>query len=38
MPEDQVIIGWINYFRIGNMKYALKRIDEHLRRRMRIII
>lgn len=35
---NQVIRGWINYFRLGNMKYALKRIDEHLRRRMRIII
>ena len=35
---NQVIRGWINYFRLGNMKYALKRIDEQLRRRMRIII
>lgn len=35
---NQVIRGWINYFRLGNMKRALKRIDERLRTRMRIII
>ena len=35
---NQVIRGWINYFRLGNMKYAMKRIDERLRTRMRIII
>ena len=33
-----VIRGWINYFRIGKMKTNLKRIDGHLRTRMRIII
>ena len=33
-----VIRGWINYFRIGSMKTALTRIDEHLRNRMRIVI
>ncbi len=35
---NQVIFGWINYFKIGNMKKALTMIDEHLRTRMRIII
>ena len=35
---NQVIRGWINYYRMGNMKQALKRIDEHLRTRMRIVI
>ena len=33
-----VIRGWINYFRIGKMKQNMKRIDEHLRTRMRIVI
>ena len=27
---NQVIRGWINYFRIGSMKTALQKIDEHL--------
>ena len=35
---NAVIRGWINYFRIGNMKRVLIRIDEHLRTRMRIVI
>ena len=35
---NQVIRGWINYFRIGSMKNNLIRIDEHLRTRMRIVI
>ena len=38
MCLNQVIRGWINYFRMGNMKEALKKIDEHLRTRMRIVI
>ena len=38
MRLNQVIRGWINYFRIGSMKNTLKRIDEHLRTRMRIVI
>lgn len=33
-----VIRGWINYFKMGKMKTHLKRIDEHLRTRMRIVI
>lgn len=35
---NQAIRGWISYFRIGSMKTALTRIDEHLRTRMRIVI
>lgn len=35
---NEVIRGWINYFRMGSMKEALRRIDEHLRTRMRIVI
>ena len=35
---NQVIRGWVNYYRIGSMKAALTRIDEHLRTRMRIVI
>lgn len=35
---NQVIRGWINYFKIGSMKAALNRIDERLRTRMRIVI
>lgn len=38
MRLNQAIRGWINYFRMGNMKEALKKIDEHLRTRMRIVI
>ena len=35
---NQVIRGWVNYFRIGSMKKTLIRIDAHLRTRMRIVI
>lgn len=35
---NQVIRGWINYFRMGSMKEALKKVDGHLRTRMRIVI
>jgi group II intron reverse transcriptase/maturase len=35
---NEVIRGWINYFRIGKMKQNMMRIDEHLRTRMRIVI
>jgi RNA-directed DNA polymerase len=34
----QVIFGWVNYFRIANMKEATKRIDSKLRSRIRVII
>ncbi|WP_281288110.1 group II intron maturase-specific domain-containing protein, partial [Bacillus rubiinfantis] len=34
----QVIFGWVNYFRIANMKTVMSRIDEKLRSRIRVII
>ncbi|MGW6383823.1 group II intron reverse transcriptase/maturase, partial [Peribacillus butanolivorans] len=34
----QVIFGWVNYFRIANMKKVMSRIDEKLRSRIRVII
>ena len=35
---NQVVRGWVNYFRIANMKWNMKKISEHLRRRIRCII
>ena len=35
---NEVIRGWVNYFKIGGMKQKLKDIDERLRTRMRIVI
>ena len=35
---NQVIRGWINYFRIADMKTCMSSISEHLRRRIRCII
>lgn len=35
---NEVIRGWVNYFRIGSMKTALQNIDEHLRTMIRVII
>ncbi|MDQ0973790.1 RNA-directed DNA polymerase [Neobacillus niacini] len=34
----QVILGWVNYFRISNMKKAMSEIDQKLRSRIRVII
>ncbi|MEH6948034.1 group II intron maturase-specific domain-containing protein [Bacillus sp. JJ634] len=34
----QVIFGWVNYFRIANMKKVTERIDMKLRSRIRVII
>src|SRR5699024_10169894 len=34
----QVIFGWVNYFKIANMKSVLERIDAKLRSRIRVII
>lgn len=34
----QVIFGWVNYFKIANMKKALEAIDAKLRSRLRVII
>lgn len=35
---NYVVRGWINYFRIANMKNKITKIDEHLRVRIRVII
>lgn len=35
---NQVIRGWINYFRIADMKGQMQSISKHLRRRIRCII
>ena len=35
---NQTIRGWINYFRIGDMKKVLISIDEHLRTMIRIVV
>ena len=35
---NQVIRGWINYFRIADMKVYMHSISKHLRRRIRCII
>ena len=34
----EIIRGWVNYFALGDMKSAMKRIDEHLRTMLRVII
>lgn len=34
----QVTLGWVNYFRISNMKKAMTEIDKKLRSRIRVII
>lgn len=34
----QLIYGWVNYFRIADMKFLLKSIDENIRRKMRVVI
>lgn len=35
---NNLVRGWVNYFRIANMKSAITEIDEHLRTRIRVII
>ena len=35
---NQVIRGWINYFRIAGMKWLMKETSEHLRHRLRMCI
>jgi hypothetical protein len=32
----QTIIGWVEYFKLANMKSVLKDLDEWLRRRIRL--
>ena len=34
----QVICGWVNYFRIADMKCTLKEVDRWIRRKLRVII
>lgn len=34
----QLIYGWVNYFRIADMKSLLKKVDENIRRKLRVII
>jgi hypothetical protein len=35
---NQTVIGWINYYRIGDMKSFMKEFGEWLRHKMRVII
>ena len=35
---NQLVIGWVNYFKIANMKKTIQEIDGHLRTRIRTII
>jgi len=35
---NYLVRGWVNYFRIANMKRVLERIDERLRTQIRVII
>jgi len=35
---NEVIRGWINYFSISSMKTKMRKIDEHLRTRLRIVL
>jgi hypothetical protein len=34
---NQLIRGWINYFKLANMKTLLERLDAWLRRRLRMV-
>lgn len=36
MKLKQVIVGWVNYFAIADIKSILKTLDEWLRRRIRM--
>ncbi len=38
MRINQVIRGWVNYFKIGSMRSVLRNIDSHLRFRLRMCI
>ena len=35
---NQLIIGWINYFKIGNMKMLMEEYGNQLRHKVRVII
>lgn len=34
----QYVVGWVNYFKLADMKQLLLRIDEWYRRRLRMVI
>ncbi len=34
----QYITGWVNYFKLANMKSLLQKVDEWYRRRLRMVI
>jgi len=34
----QLIVGWVNYFRIADMKTLMTKIDSHIRRKTRTVI
>lgn len=38
MKLKQLIVGWVNYFKIGQMKWLCKELDEHIRFRLRMCI
>lgn len=38
MKLKQLIVGWVNYFKIGQMKSICKGLDEHIRFRLRMCI
>jgi RNA-directed DNA polymerase len=35
---NELIRGWINYFKIGSMKYLCRELDKHIRYRLRMCI
>ena len=35
---NYLVRGWVNYFRIANMRDKMRKIDKHLRTRIRVII
>ena len=35
---NQLIRGWVNYFKIGSMKYLCREMDKHIRYRLRMCI
>lgn len=34
----QLIYGWVNYFRVADMKQVLRDVDAHIRRKLRVVI
>ncbi|MCK5763300.1 MAG: group II intron reverse transcriptase/maturase [Clostridiales bacterium] len=38
MKLKQLIVGWVNYFKIGRMKNLCRRLDAHIRFRLRMCI